>query len=218
MRKKLMRFKENEDLKSLIGPSKPLYESIKGKWNKLYFHNDNPIVVEIGAGRGEYTVGLAQKFPEKNFIAVDLKGDRLWHGAKISDSEELHNAAFLRARVERIELSIAENEIDEIWITFPGPRPKNTQANRRLTNDKFLDIYKRILKPRGIVHLKTDSDFVFDYTLEILRARKDITDLKFTNDLYSSEYLPDHHDIQTRFEKMFMAKGEKIKYLRFSFI
>lgn len=217
MRKKLLRFAVNEGRENLIEKTKPLYNEIKGKWNELYFKNQNPLVIEIGAGRGEYTVGLAREFQDKNFVAVDLKGDRLWHGSGIATEENLKNSAFLRARIELIENLFAGNEVNEIWITFPGPRPKKTQANRRLTNQKFLNIYKGLLKPGGLVHLKTDSDFVLNYTLEMLSERKDVLNLEFTTDLYNSKFLPDHYEIQTRFEKMFMAKGEKIKYLRFQF-
>lgn len=218
MRHKLKRFEENKQRPNVIESGKPLFSTIKGKWNAEYFHNTNPIVLEIGAGRGEYTVDLARRFPQKNFIATDIKGDRLWKGSGVALEEGLTNTAFLRMYVEQIEDVIAKQEIDEIWIPFPGPRPKKTQANKRLTGHKFLDIYKRIIKPGGLVRLKTDSDILFAWTLEILKERDDIATLEYTDNLYESDLLEEHFDIQTRFEKKFIKRGKTMKYLKFTFI
>lgn len=218
MRKKLIRFEENKSAENILERGKPFFDSIKGKWNELYFKNDHPITLEVGAGRGEYTVGLAREFPELNFVGLDYKGDRLWYGARAAIEEGLTNVGFLRERAEQIEDFFAEGEVSEIWITFPGPRPKNTEEHRRLTSDRFLNSYKKILQPGGVVHLKTDSNLVFEYTLDQIEKREDLHLLEKTDNLYSSDLLSDHHEIQTNFERKFLEKGEKIKYLTFKFV
>jgi len=217
MRSKQTKFSENASRANILEPGKDLYSKIKGSWNVSYFHREAPIVVEIGCGRGEYTVGLARLFPERNFIGVDIKGDRLWYGAGIATEEGLENVGFLRARIEQIDQFFAPKEVSEIWITFPGPRPKQTQANRRLTTDKFLDLYKQMLARNGIVHLKTDSKELMQFTQEVLASRNDIRNLEETNNLYTSMFLADQHEIQTHFERKFLAEGKPIHYLRFRF-
>lgn len=189
----------------------------KGKWRSEVFKNEHPITVEFACGKGEYTVGLARIAPTENFIGVDVKGDRLWVGSTQAMEEGLTNVAFLRALVENIEDCFVENEIDNIWITFPDPRPRDKDIKRRLTSPRFLEYYKKFLRKDGLVYLKTDNTGLFEYTLELLNARSDIKDLEYTFDLYNSEYMDEHHGIKTRFEKKFYDLGENIKYLKFRF-
>ncbi len=218
MRSKLQRFKENFERDNVIEPGKEIYKKIKGHWNELYYRNNNPIVLELGCGNGEYTVGLAENFTQKNFLGVDVKGTRIWRGSKDALEKELNNAAFLRTQILQIQDYVAPNEVDEIWITFPDPRPRKRDIKRRLTSPRFLEIYKELVSEDGVIHLKTDNTPLFDYSLEVLQEMESkIKDLVHTHDLYSTNLLQDHFGIQTRYEKMFMDQGEKIKYLRFSF-
>lgn len=217
MRSKLQRFKENFERENVIEPGKEIYENIKGNWRSDYFKNDNALVAELGCGNGEYTVGLAQKFKNKNFVGVDVKGTRIWRGSKDAIDNQLNNTAFLRTQILQLENFFEPGEISEIWITFPDPRPRKRDIKRRLTSPRFLKIYRNLIEKEGLVHLKTDNTGLFDYTLEVLNHDIDIKNLKYTHDLYSTNLLEDHHGIQTRYEKMFMAEGLKIKYLRFQF-
>ncbi len=217
-RNKLQRFEDNRQSLNVLEPGKPAYETIKGNWQTRYFKNDNPLVVELACGYGEYTTGLAIEFLRKNFIGVDIKGARLWKGSQIALVEKLENVAFLRTQIQMIDRFFEADEIDEIWLTFPDPRPKKRDVRRRLTHPQRLEVYKKLLSSQGIFHLKTDSDIFFEYTLEVLQLRKDISNLQFTHDLYQSTFKDDHRGITTRYEKHFLAKGEKIKYLRFGFL
>ena len=166
---KLKRFKENETFSNVIQPTRnEAMENtlgLRGNWGKNYFKNDHPIVLELGCGKGEYTVNLAKMFPEKNFLGIDIKGARFWRGAKTALEEDLKNVYFLRTQIELIEYLFSENEIDEIWITFPDPQIKFKRTKYRLTNIDFLKKYKKLLKPNGVLHLKTDSEFMHGYTL-----------------------------------------------------
>ena len=217
-RAKLKRFRENIDRKNILEDNKDLYTHIKGKWNTLYFKNGLPITVEMGCGKGEYTVGLARVFPGRNFVGIDVKGDRLWVGSTMALQENLKQVAFLRAQIQNIHEFFGTNEVDAIWITFPDPRPKKRDIKRRLTSPRFLELYKDMLQPDGMVYFKTDNTKLFEYTLEVLKERKDIRDLDYTFDLYNSEYLDDHYGIKTNFEQKYLELGEKIKYLKFRFI
>lgn len=201
----------------MLEPGKELYDHIKGQWNTTYFNNNHPITAELACGRGEYSVGLAKLFPERNYVGIDMKGDRLWKGSTLALEQNMEHVAFLRAQILTIESFFAAAELDEIWLTFPDPRPRKRDIKRRLTNSRFLDMYKRILKPEGQFRFKTDNTPLFDYTLEELRLRSDIVDLQVTHNLYESELRAECFDIKTRYEEMFAAKGEKIKYLRFRF-
>ena len=189
----------------------------KGKWHSEVFKNNNSIVVELGCGRGEYTIGLSKNDTTKNYIGVDVKGNRIWTGAKFALENKMNHVAFFRTRIDFIDYCFAENEVSEIWITFPDPQPKKNQARKRLTNpDYFLNRYKRILKPGGIVHLKTDNTFFYEYTMEVIKEKK--LELLFaTNDLYKN--CPSDREelikIKTYYEGLFTAKGEDIKYCCF---
>lgn len=212
-RNKLDRFADNAKASNVIQDGKPLYTQVKGKWRELYFKNQNPIVLELGCGRGEYTVGLASIFPDKNFIGVDIKGSRLWKGSQIALQEGMGHVAFLRIHIQNLDLFLGEQEVDEIWITFPDPRPRDRDEKRRLTHPRFLRMYQKLLKPQGILHLKTDNTPLYEYSLEVMRGFP-VEDLIYTPDLYASSFLPEHHGIQTRYEKRFVEEGFKIKYLR----
>ncbi len=217
MRKKLSRFQDNEVNPNVIQEGKPVFETIKGNWQKDHFNNSQPLVVELACGRGEYTVGLARVYPHKNFVGVDIKGARIWVGSKQAMNEGLQNVAFLRTQIQMIDRFFATGEVSELWLTFPDPRPRDGDEKRRLTHPRFLDMYKDMLSKDGIFHLKTDSTSLFDYTLEVLEQRDDILDLIYTKDLYQSPYNNDHHGIKTKYEQIFYDKGESIKYLRFKF-
>lgn len=189
---------------------------LKGKWKKEYFKNDHPIVVELGCGKGEYTVGLANRFPDKNFIGVDIKGNRIWTGAKTAIENNMNNVAFIRTRIDFIESCFGEHEVDEIWITFPDPQPQKTRVRNRLTNKMFIDRYKKILKPGGYVNLKTDNEPFYEYTKEVLAENK-LELIDFTNDLYADTKQRDEAltNIKTYYEKKFSDLGFKICYLKF---
>lgn len=217
MKRKLERFKVIESQPNVVEPTKDFYHTIKGNWNKEFFKNDNPITVELACGRGEYTIGLAKLFPDKNYIGIDIKGERIWKGSTTATESELTNAAFLRTMILLVENFFVEGEISEIWITFPDPRPRVRDIKRRLTSPRFLSIYKRLLKPGGYVRLKTDNTGFYEFTLEELSQRDDIADLKFTDDVYNSDLRPECFDIKTKYEQLFASKGERIKYLRFRF-
>jgi tRNA (guanine-N7-)-methyltransferase len=217
MKRKLERFRIIEERRNVIERSKEIYENIKGNWRDYYFKNNNPITVELACGRGEYTTGLAALFPERNFIGVDIKGERIWKGSTLALEQKLDNVAFLRAPILLIENFFSAGEIDEVWITFPDPRPRKRDIKRRLTCPRYLDIYKRLLKPGDYLRLKTDNTSLFLYTLEEVKSRNDVHDLVYTDNVYESEYRRECFDIKTKYEQQFATKGETIKYLRFRF-
>lgn len=192
--------------------------ALKGKWNSEFFKRPSPLLLELGCGKGEYTVGLAKKHPEKNYVGVDIKGNRIWTGAKEGQELKLKNIAFLRARIDFIDHCFGENEVDEIWITFPDPQPQKTRARKRLTHPMFLNRYRKFLKPNGIIHLKTDSTSLYEYTLSVI-ADLQLNLIWHTHDLYKncpadrSELI----EIKTYYEALFTGKGEDIKYIAFSF-
>jgi len=216
MKRKKERFRIIEERQNVIEPSKSNYHTIKGNWH-AFFGNNNPITVELACGRGEYSVNLAKLFPERNFIGVDIKGDRIWKGSTWALEQNLANVAFLRTQILLIESFFERGEIDELWVTFPDPRPRKRDMKRRLTSPRFLGFYKNLLKPSGYLRLKTDNAILFNFTLEVLYGRSDITDLAFTHNLYQSDLRAECFDIKTRYEEEFTAKGESIKYLRFRF-
>ena len=217
MRSKLKRFAENVHRDNILEPGKDKYENIKGNWHK-HFENDNPIVVELGCGRGEYTIGLADYYRDHNFIGVDIKGDRIWVGSTQAMEQKLTNVAFLRTHILMLEKFFEPNEVAEIWITFPDPRPKKRDIKRRLTSPRFMKMYQNILKQDGWIKFKTDSTSLFEYTLEIIEQKEILVkDLSYTFDLYQSEFVDEHHGIKTKYEQIFSEKGEKIKYMKFRF-
>ena len=218
MRGKREKFAENARRPNVIEPGKAIYEEVKGKWNSVYFKNDQAVVLELACGRGEYTIGMARLFPDKNFIGIDIKGDRIWKGSGIAMEENLENVAFLRTHIQDLGEFIHRGQVSDIWITFPDPRPRKREARLRLTHHRFLDLYKVMLAPGGTVRLKTDNTPLFDYTLSVLEERRDITDLQHTYDLYHSPFREECLDITTKYEEKFVSQGEDIKYLRFGFV
>lgn len=191
-------------------------KDLRGKWNENYFKNNHPIVLELACGKGEYTVNLARMFPEKNFIGIDRKGDRLWRGAKTAIDENLHNIAFVRILIEDISQFFDEGEVSEIWITFPDPQPSKRREKKRLTYKRFLNLYKNILKEEGIVHLKTDSDLLYESSMEQLQDFG-TNILADTTDLYQSDWVDDVLSIKTYYEKMYLAKSKNINYIKWAF-
>ena len=218
MKSKLKRFEIIASRDNVIEPGKELFNKVKGKWSESYFRNQHPITLELACGRGEYSVGLARQFPERNFIGVDKKGDRLWKGSTWAVEEGLQNVAFLRTEILFIESFFEVGEVDEVWLTFPDPLPRKRDAKRRLSSTRYLDMYKKVLKPSGYFRFKTDNTDLFNFTLETLGYRNDLVDFSYTHDLYNSALRAECFDIKTKYEAMFAAKGEVIKYLRCRFI
>ena len=217
MKNKLQRFKIISERDNVVEPGKELFTKIKGYWNEIYFQNINPVTIELACGRGEYSVALAKLFPNRNYVGVDIKGDRIWKGSTLAVEQNLSNIGFLRTNILNLDFFFAVGEVNEIWLTFPDPRPKNRDVKRRLTNPRFVELYKRVLGSEGYIRFKTDNTALFEYTLEELQLRNDIRDLAFTDDVYQSSLRGECFDIKTRYEEMFASKGEKIKYLRFKF-
>jgi len=185
---------------------------MKGKWNELFFKNNNPIVLELGCGKGEYTVGLGELYPNKNFVGVDIKGARIWSGAKDSFQKGMKNVAFLRTNIEMIFHFFAENEVSEIWLTFPDPQMK--KVTKRLTATNFMKSYQQFLKPNGLIHLKTDSNFMFTYTYEMVKANQ-FEVIFSNNDLYASNLNDPILSIKTYYEQQWLERGLTIKYIQF---
>ena len=220
---KLRKFAENETFACLVQPScKELLSdgyanlrdhAMKGRWNE-FFHNGNPIVLELGCGKGEYTIDLALRNPSVNYIGVDIKGARLWKGAKFATEHALPNVAFLRIRVEFISAFFAPSEVSQIWLTFSDPQPRS--ENSRLSSPVFLERYRKILSPDGIVHLKTDSRMLHEYTKAVCLSNG-LQVLMCTEDLYGKPegVAPEVHEVQTFYEKMFLSQGYKINYMCF---
>ena len=213
---KLQRFAENLTFDNLFQYS---YEEVmqgfpfKGKWNE-FFGNDNRIVLELGCGKGEYSIGLARKFPNVNFIGIDIKGARMWRGLKTSKEEGLKNVAFIRTRINLVEFFFGKNEVDEIWITFPDPQVKASRERKRLTSPQFLNKYGNFLKPDGIIHLKTDALLLYDYTMEIIEQNGHKL-LYFNEDIYGSGLKNEVTEIQTFYEEKWLFYQTKIRYLEF---
>jgi tRNA (guanine-N7-)-methyltransferase len=219
---KLMRFEQLKAMPFAFEPSTKEALSgdskLKGSW-RSFFNNENPIVLELGCGKGEYTVDLAKRYPNKNFIGVDIKGARIWVGAKMVEANKLTNAAFLRTRIEFISSFFAENEIDEIWLTFSDPQSRNKKGNKRLSSQEFIERYIKFIKPEGIIHVKTDSTLLYSFTLETINENGH--ELLFeSDDIYEnmesfSEEMQETLSIKTHYEALFTAKGFKIKYVQF---
>ena len=214
---KLRRFAENLTFRCMVQPEfEEVFRTdfrLKGRWREDFFGNPNPVVLELGCGRGEYTVSLAERYPDKNFIGVDIKGARMWRGAKTATEQEMRNAGFLRTRIEFIDSCFAPGEVDEIWITFPDPQM--AKARKRLTGTRFLSLYKKMLKEDGIIHLKTDSPFLYQYTAELIRLNG-LTAFVNTDDLYASGLDDKILGIKTFYEQQWLSRGKQIKYLKFT--
>jgi len=216
---KLKRFRENETFDNVFQPSREeLVEgqfSLKGNWNKSFFKNEHPLILELGCGKGEYSVALAQKYPNKNFIGIDIKGARFWRGAKTAIEENIPNVAFLRMQIELVEHAFAANEVDEIWITFPDPQIKYKRTKHRMTNADFLARYKKILKEDGVINLKTDSEFMHGYTLGLLHGTGHEV-LYANHNVYKQEGSPEEvTSIQTFYESQYLQENKAITYIRF---
>ena len=214
---KLRRFKENETFPNVI---QPIREEVignflhKGKWHS-FFNNDHPIVLELGCGKGEYTLALARKNPFKNFIGIDIKGARFWRGAKTALKENLTNVAFIRTQIELIDHIFAQGEVDEIWITFPDPQIKYKRTKHRMTNKEFLKKYRGVLKEGGILHLKTDSEFMHGYTLGLLHGEGHEI-LHASHDIYNLRSSPEEvTETQTFYEQQYLEKNKAITYIQF---
>lgn len=215
---KLKRFAENESFHNLFQPDREELVSnsfeLKGNWGKQFFKNDNPIVLEVGCGRGEYTVGMAKKFPDKNFIGLDIKGARLWRGAKTGVEDKMPNMAFIRTQAELIPTIFESGELSEIWITFPDPQIKFKRGKHRLTHPNQLATYKKVLHTEGCLHLKTDSEFLYGYTLGILEAANHEI-IRSTHDLYRANWEDEVLEIKTHYEQIFLKEGKPITYTQF---
>ena len=214
---KLKRFQENETFPNVIQPGREEVVGgfpLKGKWH-THFKNNNPIVLELGCGKGEYTVGLAKRFPNKNFIGIDIKGARFWRGAKIAIEENLPNVTFIRTQIELVDYIFGKEEVSEIWITFPDPQIKYKRTKHRMTNQEFLKRYRQVLKVDGTVNLKTDSEFMHGYTLGLLHGLG-IEVLYANHDVYKNEGSPKEVlEIQTFYENQYLEKGKPITFIRF---
>lgn len=221
---KLKRFADNETFDHVFQPK---YDAVlrkdyemKGNWRSEFFKNDNPLILELGCGKGEYTVGLAKRYPDKNFLGMDIKGARIWRGALTVQEEQIPNAGFVRTRIDFITSFYAPGEVDEIWITFPDPQLKKAKAKKRLTSRLFVERYLQILKPDGIMHLKTDSRELYDFTKEEIE-KHGYEVIEDTDDLYGvavdklDEETRDILSIRTFYESIWLEMGKKINYLKF---
>ena len=211
---KLRRFAEVDTFSNVL--QLEAGKALKGNWGGSFFKNDNPIVLELACGKGEYAVSMARLFPGKNFIGVDYKGNRIWRGAKTAIEENIVNVAFLRIQIENILDYFAADEVDEIWITFPDPQPQVSREKKRLTSPRFLHKYHEILKPGGFIHLKTDNDALHSYTVEKIAALNLHLHAK-TENLYHSPYADEVLSIKTYYEKKYLKDNKNINYLKFSF-
>ena len=214
---KLKRFHENETFPNVIQPTRDEVLnnfSHQGKWHS-FFNNNNPISIELGCGKGEYTIALAEKNPNKNFIGIDIKGARFWRGAKTALENKLTNVAFIRTQIELVDCIFDKGEVDEIWITFPDPQIKYKRTKHRMTNQDFLLKYNHILKEDGVINLKTDSEFMHGYTLGLLHGEGHEI-LHANHDVYKDYYSPDEViGTQTFYEKKYLEKGKAITYIKF---
>ena len=213
-RNKLTRLEYNLNSDKIIQEGKEIFENISGKWNELVFKNNNPIVLEIGCGDGDYTTGICAQFPELNAIGVDVKGTRIHVGAKKLEENNLHNGAFLRTRMHELESFFTDNEVQEFWITFPDPRPRDRDEKRRLVHPRYLNIYKKIGVENAVVNLKTDNYDLYCYALQVCKEENHEIICQ-TDNLYASDILSECLGIQTKYEKKYLAEGIKINYLKF---
>ena len=216
-RVKLQRFHDNATRSDIIEPGKPEYEQLGGRWRTAFFRAPHPLTLEVGCGKGEYTVGLAQRHPARNFLGLDIKGERIWRGSSRAAEMGLTNVGFVRMRAEALAAQFGTGEVAEIWITFPDPRPRDRDIKRRLTSPRFLGLYQQLLTPGGLLHLKTDNEALTAYTLEVLAARPGAVVERVTRDLYAetADEFAEAQAIQTNFEGKYRSIGVSIKYVRF---
>ena len=216
---KLRKFAENLTFKCMVQPEfDDIFHKdhpLKGKWHEEFFHNNNPIILELGCGRGEYTVALAERNPDKNYIGIDIKGARMWRGAKTATEQKMQNVAFVRTRIEFINSFFGEGEISEIWITFPDPQLKTRRAKKRLTAPLFLERYAQMLSEDGVINLKTDSQHLFAYTSAVIDHFSLPCEVA-NDDIYGSGYADEVLSVKTAYEQMFLERGLPITYTRFS--
>ncbi|MBN1388782.1 MAG: tRNA (guanosine(46)-N7)-methyltransferase TrmB [Bacteroidales bacterium] len=215
---KLKRWAEMENYSHVI---QPRFEDVfgkdhelKGRWKEAFFGNNNPLILELGCGKGEYTIGMARLFPGKNFLGIDIKGARMWKGAMTAEKQSIGNVGFLRTRIELIESFFDRDEVDEIWLTFPDPQLKKKRSKKRLTGSRFLNSYRSFLKKGGLIHLKTDSRELYDYTMNLIN-KNNLHIISESPDLYSEKEPGESLLIRTQYEQMFLDAGEKIKYICF---
>ncbi len=215
---KLKKFRDNAQFDHVIEPHVKDFVQVdhplKGKWRSDFFKNDNPIVLELGCGKGEYTIGLAGQNPNKNYIGVDIKGARIWRGATTANENAMQNVGFLRTRIELINSFFDQDEVDEIWITFPDPQMKKKRAKKRLTSPVFLAHYQKFLKQNSQINLKTDSTFLYTYTQKVVDLNA-LELVRSTDDLYAENWLDDTLSIQTHYEKLHIDDGDNINYIAF---
>ncbi|MFH2142298.1 MAG: tRNA (guanosine(46)-N7)-methyltransferase TrmB [Bacteroidota bacterium] len=217
-KKKLLRFNELRDFSNVFQPhfreilNNDFY--LKGKWSDEYFKNSNPVILELACGKGEYTTKLAELYPEKNFLGIDIKGARIFIGAKYALLNNINNIGFIRIAIEGLNAFFNKNEINEIWITFPDPQMKISRTLKRLTSSRFLNIYSKFLINNGIIHLKTDNDLLYKYTQAIIETNH-IKVLQQTDDLYAEKNIDKILKIQTYYEKKFLSVGKNINYIKF---
>ena len=214
---KLAKFDEMETLENVLQSThEEVFRKdykLKGKWGEQVFGNDHPIVLEVGCGKGEYSVGLGELYPEKNFIGLDIKGARMWTGAKAAKEKGMKNVVFLRTHAEELESIFAPGEVSEIWITFPDPQM--AKARKRLTGTRFLSLYRKFLKEDGLIHLKTDSPFLYQYTAELVKVNQLPVNVN-TDDLYGVGLDDKILGIKTFYERQWLSRGKTIKYIQFS--
>ena len=208
--KKLVRFAEVAGFPNVL----QYPQGMKGKW-KDHFKNDHPITLELACGKGEYTVGLAQLYPERNFIGIDIKGNRIWVGAKKALHQELYNVAFIRTQIDKITDYFVDGEVQEIWLTFPDPQLRTSKAKKRLTHPKFLRLYRQVLQEDGKIHLKTDSPHLYDFT-KLIISMHDLPLLDDMNDVYAIDSRREELNIKTHYEGLDIANSNRIHYLQFS--
>jgi tRNA (guanine-N7-)-methyltransferase len=215
---KLARWNELETFRNVFQPEINAVTGadhpVKGNWKSEVFGNMNPVVLELGCGKGEYTVCLAAKYPDNNYVGIDIKGARMWRGAKTAHEMNYPNVAFLRTRIEFINSFFSTDEVDEIWITFPDPHPRSRSEGKRLTSPSFLNRYRSFLKDKGVIHLKTDNNGLYQYSLKVA-VSNDLEILRQSSDLYGDNFADDILSIKTHYEKIFLEDGLKINYLEF---
>ncbi len=213
-RRKLHHYQFSAQASNVIEAGKPLYSTIKGKWNELYFKNNGKVVLELACGKGEYSIGMGRIFGEKNFIGMDIKGDRIARGSIAATDAGLSNVAFLRAGIQYSDEFFATGELDEIWLIHPDPQVRDRDEGKRLTNATFLERYSRYLKAGGVFCLKTDSTFLYEYSLFTIGESEHFDIQDHTKDLYNSVLLSDHFNVKTHYENIFASRGHTIKYIK----